>query len=391
MNNISWNRRPMSKTVAASLLPLIILLGFGFLLQNPAEASSADRSPVTKWSNAISVAAERRGNPWIMVENGREIVSDFAGAGRSLSVATADFDEDGMSDLVIGHATGRSGTVTFMRGNVDAVYPNTAEARERVLRGVFTSVPFLGPAQVTGLPLVPDFLAAGDFDADGHFDIAVASRNGNEVIFMRGDGHGGFPFSRKVKLPGNVTALLADDFNRRDGLNELIVGVATEQGGQVLVFEHPNGAMNAVPETFDFAAPVAALAINFVEGDARPDLAIAAGNELAILRGRDRRLMLDGSGDSAEAVHVTRKTFVFQIKALAAGEFIKSETRRTEIALLASDGSVHILENGGIEDANGVLSADWRETRTVSLPPSLASGDLPVMLTARVSADSLIL
>jgi hypothetical protein len=385
MNNKLWSRRAIAR-VSASLLLVISQLGFGFLLQTPTEASSADRSAGTRWSEAISVAAERRGNPWINVQNGREIMSDFAGAGRSLSVATADFEEDGMPDLVIGHATGLSGTVTLMRGNVDAVYPNTAEARERVLRGVFTSVPFLGPAEATGLPLVPDFLAAGDFDADGHFDIAVASRNGNEVLFLRGDGRGGFPFSRKIKLPGNVTALVADDFNRRDGLNDLIVGVATKQGGQVLVFEHPYGAMNAVPETFDFAAPVTSLAINFVEGNARPDLVIAAGNELAILRGRDRRLMFDESGNSAEAVHFTRKTFIFQIKALAAGEFIKSEPSKTEIALLANDGKVHLLENGGTEDANRVLSADWRETRTVSLPGGLSGGSLPIMLTARISA-----
>ncbi|MEP6901799.1 MAG: hypothetical protein ABJA66_08620 [Actinomycetota bacterium] len=55
-----------------------------------------------------------------------------------------------------------------MRGNVDAVYPNSPEAKERKARGEFTDASFLGPTQLFVLPVTPDFLAAGDFDADGH-------------------------------------------------------------------------------------------------------------------------------------------------------------------------------------------------------------------------------
>ncbi len=256
------------------------------------------------------------------------------------------------------------------------------------MRGEFTDTSFLSPARLFEFPVTPDFLASGDFDADGHFDIAAASRNENSIYYLRGNGKGEFEFFKRVELEGNVTAFLSGDFNRRDGLNDLIVAVQTKQKGQLLIFEHPYGAMKATPEVFTFNAPITSLVINFVDGNAHPDLAIAAGNELAILCGRDRKLLSDASGNLAEKFEITRKTFDFQIEALAVGEFIKSKTYKTEIALLANDGKVHLLENGGTADTKGFVSADWLKTKTVSLPDNLSNDGVPLMLTARVSSRS---
>ncbi len=101
-------------------------------------------------------------------------------------MATADFDEDGTPDIIAGYANDESGAASFMRGNVDAVYPNCPEDKARKEKSEFTDAAFLGPAQVFALPLAPDFLAAGDFDADGHFDIAAAARTANAVYFALG-------------------------------------------------------------------------------------------------------------------------------------------------------------------------------------------------------------
>jgi hypothetical protein len=43
---------------------------------------------------------------------------------RPLSLASADFDEDGVLDLVSGYAGPGGGIATLLRGNVDSIYPN---------------------------------------------------------------------------------------------------------------------------------------------------------------------------------------------------------------------------------------------------------------------------
>ncbi|MCY7347298.1 MAG: FG-GAP-like repeat-containing protein, partial [Pyrinomonadaceae bacterium] len=156
--------------------------------------------------------------------------------------------------------------------------------------------------------------------------------------------------------------------------------VQTEKNSQVLIFENPYGAIKAQPEIFTFAAPIKTLAIGLLEGDARFDLAIAVGNELAVLRGRDRKLLFDESGKQAEAFRLSRQKFDFQIDALAVGDFIKGESFDNEIALLADNGKVHLLEK----------SEQWRDKKTVALPNNLSNGNAPViMLTARISARSI--
>ncbi len=401
---------------------IVTALIVGILLFRQEQNVKARTPSMAQWSGEPQILGAQRGNPWINVKDGREILSDFAGASdlrfefennqiRSLSLAAADFDDDGMPDIVTGYANDKGGTASFMRGNVDAVYPNSAEAKERKAQGEFTDASFLSPAKLFALPTTPDFLAAGDFDADGHFDIAAAARNEAAIYFLKGDGRGEFVLSKRIELSGKVTALLAEDFNRRDGLNDLIVAVQTEQNSKVLIFENPYGASKATPEIYTFAKPVKSLAVHLIEGDARFDLAIAAGNEFAILRGRDRKLLFDESGNQSETVQMSRRKFDFEIDALTVGDFIKDESYKNEIALLANDGVIHLLEKselaaiaGGstrkiefsenISDAKLKPSAtadssDWREEKTISLPNYLSGDVAPIMLTARVSARSI--
>ena len=50
---------------------------------------------------------------------------------RSLAMCTDDFDEDGVPDIVVGFAGSSGGGLMLLRGNVDAIHPNTLEARAR--------------------------------------------------------------------------------------------------------------------------------------------------------------------------------------------------------------------------------------------------------------------
>ena len=105
-----------------------------------------------------------------------------------------------MPDLISSYA-GSAGVppaafITLHRRNVDSIYPNTHEAEERKARGEFTDAPFLSPARVFEAPVEPDFIGAGDFDADGHLDVVMAARGSSQPYSMAGDGHGGFGFGK---------------------------------------------------------------------------------------------------------------------------------------------------------------------------------------------------
>src|SRR5207253_10711005 len=108
-----------------------------------------------------------------------------------------------------------------------------------------------------------------------------------------GDGQGSFAPAREIALPGMVTAIAIGDLNRPDGLMDVIVGVNGAGGSKVMVFEGPEGALRSSPEIFVTRSPVASLVVGQLDGDQQADLAIAAGQDLMVVSGRDRKLSLN--------------------------------------------------------------------------------------------------
>lgn len=308
---------------------------------------------LARMADEISVRAAGRGNPWINLSDGREIITDYNGPAdlkealelnraRPLSLCCADFDEDGVPDLICGYAGPSGGIITLLRGNVDSIYPNAPEANLRRAEGVFTEAPFLSPALVFGAPEAADFIGAGDFDGDSHWDVAAAARGSNNLYLLSGNGSGGLSQTKKVALPGRVTAMVVGEINRRDGLDDIVVGVAGADGPMVLVFEGPQGALRARPENLDLPAEAASLALGQLDDSYEMDLAVAAGNDLLIVHGRDRKLSLDESRKTeVRPPAVDCLHFPFALKSLAIGSFTGS--RDLDIALLSDDGKTRLL------------------------------------------------
>ncbi|HXD32299.1 MAG TPA: carboxypeptidase regulatory-like domain-containing protein [Pyrinomonadaceae bacterium] len=172
--------------------------------------------------------------------------------GLPLSLAAGDFDEDGVPDLVVGNAKGANGAVELRLGNPDAIYPNSADAQARKRRGEFTTVPFTRIRSSMVLSTNPDFLAAGDFDADDHFDIVAATRADNRLYLFSGDGRGNFGQPKSIRLPGKITSVLEGELERVDGLADLAIGLETDNGPRFLTFRNPRGALNGPPQDFAF-------------------------------------------------------------------------------------------------------------------------------------------
>jgi hypothetical protein len=370
-------RASTTRVVLVFLTLVAALAQAPHLSRVPVSANHNSRSPSgfqkAVLSESVSVRASGLGNPLINLSDGRGVLTSYEGpeeltrpleqnSARPLSLASADFDEDGVPDLISGYAGPRSGIVTMLRGNVDSLFPNAPEAQRRKAEGEFTDSPFLSPARVFELAESPDFIGAGDFDADGHWDVVAAARGSNVLYKLSGDGRGSFAPPVAIDLPGAVTTLTTGEINRADGLEDVIVGITATDGAKVLVLEGPDGALRSSPESFALPGEAVSLALGQLTGDYWMDLAVAAGNDLLIITGRDRKLSLDQPSKAAvPQAKITRRSFSSALKSVTTGNF--AGDFKTDLALLFEDGTVEVLSRANQRTQN---IKNWRIDRSVS-------------------------
>src|SRR5438067_2371488 len=144
----------------ALLATIPLLICFGLLTARTrgwALASKTSEQPapaLARLSEQMSVRATKQGGSYVNMADGRAVLTAYTGAPELVSalqqnqvtpttLTTADFDEDGVPDLVSGYAMSDGGIVTILRGNVDAIYPHAPEAQARRAAGTFTAAPFL--------------------------------------------------------------------------------------------------------------------------------------------------------------------------------------------------------------------------------------------------------
>ncbi len=372
----------MKRIYIALMLSLIAITALIVTTSSFANAVTGNRQtlskplPLARISDEVSVQAKGRGNPYISLSDGHDLLTAYVGDERlvealeqnqvqPLSLASADFDEDGVPDLIAGYeAADGQGVIALHRGNVDAIYPHSIEAQERQAKGMYADAPFLSPARVFSAPAGVDSIGAGDFDGDGHWDIVPAKRNHNRLYLLSGDGRGGLTISRIITLQGDVTAMVVGEMNRRDGLDDIVVGIKGEEGAKVLVFEGPEGALRAQPEEFILPAEATSLALGQLDDKYEYDLAIAAGNELVIVNGRDRKLSLDAEQQATvKAAKVNTQRFSSAITSIVIGDF--KEGSMQEIALLCADGKLRVLSR---EEQSVMKLALERKEIKIALP-----------------------
>ena len=325
------------------------------------ERSSKPGASAVRTPQSAPILAGNSGRPWVNLGDGRSVNATYAGSaqdqlvlepgrGKPVALASADFDRDGIADMVVGYASADRSVITLLRGNVDARFPNSPEAQARQRLNQFTDSPFLAAATVIESPQQPDFMAAGDFNNDGFADIVVASRRSNQLYVLAGNGKGAFDPPSWIDLPGPVTALAAGDVNRTDGLADLVLGVNATDGAKLLVFEGANGAINSPPETYSLNGMATSLAIGYLDSDSYSDIVVGTSRRLTVIHGRDRKLSVDASRRPPAPAVIENRSLAFTPNALVVGNYlIDPRTDGQDIGMLGDDGALYVVSPVGLK------------------------------------------
>jgi hypothetical protein len=181
----------------------------------------------------------------------------FAASARPRDVAVADFDEDGFSDVVLPADTAPfSVTVQMNDGN-----------------GVIGFT-----ATTIALPAAALAVATGDFNGDGHSDIAVGDAGGAiRVIPGVGDGTFGVPLPPVVTGGGAVAGIAAGDVDG-NGRDDVVVAPGPPSAGAPTVatlLSAANGTLAAPVATTVPGAPLAPR-VGDLNGDGRADVVVTS-------------------------------------------------------------------------------------------------------------------
>jgi Domain of unknown function (DUF4214) len=347
------NNSPLGKVrrlwKPAALCALLLIAIAGYLAGNyarSAKAKTTKSAPVESFDVGMKMGK-------FNVQLGRDTATSYRGStasaevlsrglARPLSMTSDDFDDDGMTDLAIGYSSGAGGVLSIRHGNIEAIAPRTPEVSEGLRAGHYPS-PFLNEVDTYRLPENPDFVAAGDFNADGFPDVIAAARGGENLYLLAGNGQGGFAEPRRLALPGQVTAMIKGQFNEGNGSTTLAVGIVAPGGPRVLVYDEDGKGVLGQPDSFQSAGEVTALTIAKLDDDTAGDLAVGSDNHLTVIHGRN-------PADSANSQNrIEQFEFPFNVRAIAAGDFVFDREGKNKLALLSDDGTVHLMMPGPLD------------------------------------------
>lgn len=124
----------------------------------------------------------------------------------------------------------------------------------------------------------------GDFDADGIQD-RLGLDGERELVLYRGNRDGESLPEIRRQFSSTITALAVGEFDRRDGLADIVVGL--ESPPKIILLRSGEGAWLAYGETVILREVPRHVILGGFDGPGPPDVAVASENTLVILHGMD--------------------------------------------------------------------------------------------------------
>jgi hypothetical protein len=192
--------------------------------------------------------------------NGTFTATEYQVGNVSQGIVAADLNGDGASDLAV--VNNSDNTVSVMINDKTGKFPATS------------------PTYVTGK--APVALAAGNFRLTGHIDLAVVNHTDSTISILPNDGTGKFGSPSTLTLPSNSgpTSIVAGDFNG-DGHPDLAVG----DGNSVLVFINNGGAFGS-PTNINLNLQPLWIATASLRNNGTLDLVVAYNSGVDVLLGK---------------------------------------------------------------------------------------------------------
>jgi Ca2+-binding RTX toxin-like protein len=223
---------------------------------NPSSVVAGDFNRDGQVDLAVSYSSTDNATLSVLLGKGNGSFSEqtpFAIAGGSIYITTADFNNDGNTDLVM--ANPWSNNVSVLLGDG---------------RGGFAEqIPFATGAFCRAVTV-------GDFNGDGNADLAAANADSNNFSLLLGDGRGSFAekIDFAVSDTNEVASIQAQDLNGDGFLDLALSGWA----GNAMVFLGDGTGDFSNEITLPIASGSSSLAIADVNADGKPDLVTSNRN-----------------------------------------------------------------------------------------------------------------
>ncbi len=242
-----------------------------------------DLAVANRTSNAISILRGLGNGAFTLAG----AIPGLAGDGQPSSVAMADLNRDGWTDLVASHAG--AGAVTLHRNDRSGAYTP--------------------PMNLTA-GISPSFVTVGDLNGDGWADLAVVDAGADKLLLFANNGQGDFSSSTSLDTGIGPSSIAIGDLDR-DGWADVVVANAGSQNtlsNSISVFFADT--RGAYEPRLDLAAGFGAtsVAIGDLNRDGLPDLAVVNrdANTVSVLLGLGDRQFdtkIDfGTGDLPRAL-----------------------------------------------------------------------------------------